>query len=132
MSIEYQSICKELSVMANDYPGIQIFIAYAGNINETRRYLLSLLFNCSKEIGGGFQLSVSSQGLMYANGSRIRIVLCDNADKIRGCEAHVIWILMNTFININRDDMLGIYFQLRARLRCNKPPYSTRWIETHA
>lgn len=118
--------------MAKYYPGIQIVIAYGRNVNETIRALLSYLYNSSTEIGDEFQLNVSVDELVYGNGSRIKMIPCDDPDNIRGWEAHVIWLLMDTFSGMDSQNMREIETRLRMSLRANRPPYATRWITSHA
>lgn len=121
------TMCAEMMKLLRTYPGIQIVVVTAFDYYFDE-FLMPIWNSILPEDSPHIKSSnKKSRSIVLTNGSRIRFKAYDDPDKIKGWQAHVIWIEEGSEIGDgNNDKAYAIWNALLMRLRASRPAYPLR------
>ena len=121
------TMCIEMVKLLRCYPGIKIVVvtAYDYYFDE---FLMPIWNSVIAEDSPHIKShNRKSRSITFINGSNIRFKAYTDADRIKGWQAHVIWIEEGSEIGEgNNDKAYQIWNALLMRLRATRPAYDLR------
>lgn len=120
-------MCVEMLRLLRSYPGIQVVCvtAYDYYFDEFLMPIWSSVLPDESPHIKSFNRR--SRTLVLTNGSRIRFKAYNDANKIKGWQAHVIWIEEGSELGAGNSDIAyQIWNALLMRLRASRPAYELR------
>lgn len=120
-------MCAEMLKLMRTYPRIKIVVvtAYDYYFDE---FLMPIWYQVLPEGSRHVKkYNRKSRTIVLTNGSTIRFKAYDDPEKIKGWEAHVVWVEEGSEIGDgNNDKAMAIWQALLMRLRAARPPYPPR------
>jgi hypothetical protein len=118
------TLCAHMVMLARTHPGIKICVisAYDYFFDE---FIMPTWWEVIPEDSRHIKsYNAKSRTLRFVNGSIVRFKAYDNADKVKGWQAHVIWIEEASELGDgNNEKALQIWTALMGRLRASRPRY---------
>jgi hypothetical protein len=120
-------LCAEMVKLLRTYPGIKI-VCVTGYDYYFDEFLMPTWWLVLPEDSPHIKsYNKKSRMLTMVNGSTIRFKAYDDPDKVKGWEAHVIWIEEASELGDgNNDKAFAIWLALLMRLRASRPHYALR------
>ncbi len=125
------TMCAEMMRQLRTYPGIQIVVVTAFDYYFDE-FLMPIWNQVLPDDSPHIKsFNRKSRSVVLTNGSRIRFKAYDDPDKIKGWQAHRIWIEEGSEIGDgNNDKAREIWKALLMRLRATKPGYALEMYVT--